>query len=141
MADRIQEAAVMLSRAQTPGERNKAAIELADLGAKREIESIAKLLWRPETKGARGTLLYALAELGADLEPALLAKLLIEEGGEVQYECLRAIEAGRVTEHGTIPEQAVRLREAAETEKDGDRRHAIEAAAELFEEMAGMKTP
>ena len=142
MADRIQEAVDLLMRPnQTPRARNEAAIALADLGAKRAIGRIEKLLWLPETKGARGSLLYALAELGADLEPELLAKLLIEDGGEVQYECLRAIEAGRVAARGTIPEQAVRLREAARTEKDDDRRQAIEAGAELFEEMAGMKTP
>jgi hypothetical protein len=141
MADPIQEAAVLLSRAQTPSERNRAAIELADLGAKGEIGTIKKQLWLPATKGARGTLLYALAELGADLDPILLVNLLIGEGGEVQYECLRAIEGGRVTSRHELPAQAMRLREAAGTEKDEDRRDAIEAAAELFEEMAGMKTP
>ena len=84
-------------------------------------------------------LLYALAELG-HLEPILLVNLLIEEGAEVQYECLRAIEGGRITA-AQLPAQAMRLRAAAGIEKDEDRRDAIEAAAELFEEMAGMKTP
>jgi hypothetical protein len=134
VADRIQEAVAVLTRSpQTPRARNEAAIALADLGAKGEIGRIEKLLWLPETKGARGTLLYALAELGAHLEPLLLATLLIEEGGEVQYECIRAIEAGRVTARDAIPEQVARLREAARKEKDQDRRRGIEAGADLFE--------
>jgi hypothetical protein len=141
MTDPIQEAVGLLARAQTPGMRNEAAIALADHGAKEAIGNITKLLWLPETKGGRGTLLYALAELGADLEPMLLVNLLIGEGAEVQYECLRAIEGGRVTARHELPAQAMRLRAAAGIEKDEDRRDAIEAAAELFEEMAGMKTP
>ena len=142
MADRIQEAVDLLMRPnQTARARNEAAIALADLGAKRAIGRIEKLLWLPETKGARGSLLYALAELGADLEPELLAKLLIEDGGEVQYECLRAIEAGRVAARGTIPEQAVRLREAAQTEKDEDRRRAIGGIAVASSSVEGANSP
>ena len=137
MADLIDE----LTHARNPIARNEAAIALADLGDKRAIEHITKLLWSPETRRAQGTLLYALAELGAHIDPQLLTNLLIEEGYEVQYECLRAIEAGRITSTSGLSAQAMRLREAARGEKDEDRRGAMEAAAELFEDMASMKTP
>jgi hypothetical protein len=79
-------------------------------------------------------LLYALRELGAHIDPQLLTNLLIEEGFEVQYECLRAIEAGRITSASGLSAQVMRLREAIRNEPDEDKRSAMEEAAELFED-------
>jgi HEAT repeat protein len=137
MSDLIYE----LTHARNAVDRNAAAIALADLGNKNAIEHITKLLWSPETRRARGTLLYALSELGAHIDPQLLTNLLISEGYEVQYECLRAIDEGRITSASGLSAQVMRLREAARAEKDEDRRGAMEAAAEFFEDMSGMKTP
>lgn len=81
-----------------PAVRNRAALQLMDIGDPRAVEPLLQAIARPENVNHRGTLVFALGAF--DGEPFLetLVDLALTGNFEVSTDAFSAIEASAVTE-------------------------------------------